>query len=140
MNSKLTLSYGALAGCRASRGWQPGENFDQNTNSIVVPDNLAGVSDAAGVSRARMWRFNQSFNGTKSERQYAARTKYVTASQDGLPPGLRHIMSLPAAVSIYRPFNDTKTVLRAGFRLSMTNPWGRSRSTTAAILLRISHT
>ena len=52
-------------------------------------------------------------------------TKYVTASQDGLPQSLRNTYKgnfQPRVSVAYRPFNDTKTVMRAGFGIyTMTN-------------------
>lgn len=52
-------------------------------------------------------------------------TGYITASQDGLPQSLRHIYKgdfQPRLSIAYRPFNDTKTVVRAGFGIyTMTN-------------------
>jgi hypothetical protein len=49
----------------------------------------------------------------------------VTASQDGLPAGLRQTYKgdfQPRLAFAYRPFNDTKTVIRGGFGIyTMTN-------------------
>ena len=49
----------------------------------------------------------------------------MTASQDGLPQGLRNTYKgnfQPRVSVAYRPFNDTKTVVRAGFGIyTMTN-------------------
>ena len=49
----------------------------------------------------------------------------MTASQDGLPQSLRNTYKgnfQPRVSVAYRPFNDTKTVVRAGFGIyTMTN-------------------
>jgi hypothetical protein len=126
VSSKLTLSYGLR--------WQvlPGfhevggnlANFDQRNNSIVVPDELASYLAANNLQASNL-AFQESFNACNLNYTGLPCTKYVTASQDGLPQSLRKVYygNLQPRISVaYRPFNDTKTVIRAGFGIyTMTN-------------------
>jgi hypothetical protein len=133
VNSRLTLSYGlrwqVLPGFQEDGGNLA--NFDQRNNSIVVPDALAGYLSSQNITASNV-AFQQSFNacnlnvtvvpGTSTALPC---TKYVTASQDGLPQSLRQSYKgnfQPRLSVAYRPFNDTKTVVRAGFGIyTMTN-------------------
>jgi len=133
LNSRLTLSYGLrwqiLPGFQEDGGNLA--NFDQRNDSIVVPDALAGYLSSQNITASNV-AFQQSFNacnlnvtmlpGTSTPLPC---TKYVTASQDGLPQSLRQTYKgnfQPRISVAYRPFNDTKTVVRAGFGIyTMTN-------------------
>jgi hypothetical protein len=99
-------------------------NFDQRTNSIVVPDNLAAYLQQQNIASSNL-AFQQSFNACNLNDTALPCTKYVTASQDGLPQGLRqtYLKNFQPRIGLaYRPFNDTKTVVRAGLGVyTMTN-------------------
>ena len=123
---KLTASYGLrwtilpafyLAGGNAA-------NFDQTTNSIVVPDELPSYL-AKNNLQVSNTAFQQSFNACNLGNTALACTKYVTASQAGVSQGLRRTFFgnvQPRVSFAYRPFGDTKTVVRAGFGVfTMTN-------------------
>ncbi len=126
VNSRLTLSYGlrwqVLPGFHEDGGNLA--NFDQRNNSIVVPDELAGYL-AKNNLKASNLAFQESFNACNLNNTSLPCTKYVTASQDGLPQSLRNSYKgnfQPRVSVAYRPFNDTKTVVRAGFGIyTMTN-------------------
>jgi hypothetical protein len=126
MNSRLTLSYGlrwqVLPGFQEDGGNLA--NFDQRNNSIVVPNALANYLTTQNITPSNV-AFQQSFNACNLGITSLPCTKYVTASQDGLPQSLRNVYkgNFQPRVSIaYRPFNDTKTVVRAGFGIyTMTN-------------------
>lgn len=118
VNSRLTLSYGLRWQMLPAFTGDGGNfaNFDQTTNSIVVPDALAGYLQQQNIVGSNV-AFQQSFNACNLN-QGGACTKYVTASQAGLPQGLRRTYLgdfQPRVAFAYRPFNDTKTVVRAGF-------------------------
>jgi Carboxypeptidase regulatory-like domain len=126
LNSRLTLSYGLrwqiLPGFHEDGGNLA--NFDQRNNSIVVPDELAGYLAKNNLTASNL-AFQQSFNACNLNNTSLPCTKYVTATQDGLPQSLRtsYKGNFQPRVSVaYRPFNDTKTVVRAGFGIyTMTN-------------------
>ena len=126
VNSRLTLSYGLrweiLPGFNLDGG--NAANFDQRNNSIVVPDQLAAYLAENNLQNSNL-AFQQSFNACNLNNTTMPCTKYVTASQDGLPQSLRNTYKgnfQPRFSVAYRPFNDTKTVVRAGFGIyTMTN-------------------
>jgi hypothetical protein len=132
VNSRLTLSYGLrwqiLPGFQEDGGNLA--NFDQRNNSIVVPDALAGYLTSQNITSSNV-AFQQSFNACPSGTTAGSTvhglpcTGYITASQDGLPQSLRQTYKgdfQPRIAIAYRPFNDTRTVVRAGFGIyTMTN-------------------
>ncbi|MGO9087739.1 MAG: carboxypeptidase regulatory-like domain-containing protein [Terriglobales bacterium] len=126
INTHLTLSYGLrwqiLPGFHEDGGNLA--NFDQRNNAIVVPSQLAAYLQQQNIQASNL-AFQQSFNACGLGYTALPCTNYVTASQDHLPPSLRNVYmrNFQPRVSIaWRPFNDTKTVIRAGFGIfTMTN-------------------
>jgi hypothetical protein len=88
-------------------------NFDPALNAMVVPEKLlTTLGPTAG--------FLQSFNSCSlpGRNTALACTQFLTASQAGLPQGLRNLYwknFQPRASFAYRPFASNKTVVRAGF-------------------------
>jgi hypothetical protein len=126
LNSHLTLSYGVRWQVMPSFTEDGGNlaNFDQNTNTIVVPDALSAFLAREKLGTSNL-AFQQSFNACNLNYNGLPCTHYATASQDHLPQGLRHTYFgnvQPRFSLAWRPFNDTKTVVRAGFGIfTMTN-------------------
>jgi hypothetical protein len=132
VNSRLTISYGlrwqVLPGFQEDGGNLA--NFDQRNNSIVVPDQLASYLTSQKITASNI-AFQQSFNACPSGTPAGTVlngvpcTAYLTASQDHLPQSLRNTYKgdfQPRISFAYRPFNDTKTVVRAGLGVyTMTN-------------------
>ena len=119
LTNKLTLSYGLRYQLLPPFIEDGGNlaNFDGNTNSIVVPDNLAAYLQQQNIQASNLG-FQQSFNACNLNSGLLPCTKYVTASQDGLPQGLRQTYkgNLQPRISFaYRPFGDGQTVVRGGF-------------------------
>ncbi|HXY06468.1 MAG TPA: TonB-dependent receptor [Terriglobales bacterium] len=119
INTHLTLNYGLrwqiLPGFHEDGGNLA--NFDQRNNAIVVPNELAAYLQQQNIQASNS-AFRQSFNACGLGYTALPCTNYVTASQDHLPQSLRNIYmrNFQPRVSIaWRPFNDTKTVIRAGF-------------------------
>jgi Carboxypeptidase regulatory-like domain/TonB dependent receptor len=88
-------------------------NFDPQTNSVIIPDKLANGLGAAPA-------FLQSFNACSlpNRNPALACSNVLTASQAGLPQGLRRLYfkNFDPRISVaFRPFHDNKTVFRAGF-------------------------
>lgn len=118
---RLTLSYGVRWQVLPSFHEDGGNlaNFDQYNNAIVVPDQLAAYLQQQNIVGSNT-AFQQSFNScTLAGRNTSLPcTQYLTASQDHLPQGLRQTYLgnvQPRFAFAYRPFNDTKTVVRGGF-------------------------
>ncbi|MGA8273642.1 MAG: carboxypeptidase regulatory-like domain-containing protein, partial [Candidatus Sulfotelmatobacter sp.] len=126
INSRLTLNYGLrwqiLPGFHEDGGNLA--NFDQRNNSVVVPDELSSYLAQQNIQVSNLG-FQQSFNACNLGYTAFPCSNYVTASQDHLPQSLRNTYKgnfQPRVSLAWRPFNDTKTVIRAGFGIfTMTN-------------------
>jgi hypothetical protein len=97
-------------------------SFDPQINSIVVPDKFLTTVGNSPLLTTIYTGVLESFNGCSlpNRNPSLACENVVTASEAGLPQGLRHtpVHDFDPRVSLaYRPFNNDKTVIRAGFGL-----------------------
>jgi hypothetical protein len=119
VTSKLTLNFGLRWQVLPAFQEDGGNlaNFDQRNDSVVVPNNLPAYLAQQGIQASNLG-FQQSFNACNLGNAGLPCTNYITATQDHLPQSLRNTYYgdwQPRVSLAYRPFNDTKTVLRAGF-------------------------
>jgi hypothetical protein len=97
-------------------------SFDPRINSIVVPDKFLTTVGNSPLLTTIYTGVLESFNGCSlpNRNTVLACTNVVSASQAGLPQGLRHTPAHdfdPRVSLAYRPFSDDRTVIRAGFGL-----------------------
>jgi hypothetical protein len=126
VNSHLTVSYGLRWELQPAMAETNGDlaNFVPSLNAIVVPDKFSSLLNTYGPATPAYIADLESFNGCaltnygKAPDPSLPCTNVISASQAGLPPGLRHapLHDFDPRVSMaYRPFNNEKTVIRAGF-------------------------
>ena len=128
-NNHLTVNFGLRWEVQPAMFETNGDlaSFDPALNSIVVPDKFFSmVANSPTMVTPVYIGTLESYNGC-SLTNYGVTpdpslpcTKVMSASQAGLPQGLRHtpLHDFDPRVSIaYRPFNNEKTVVRAGFGL-----------------------
>ena len=136
LTSRLTLSFGLRWQVLPSFQEDGGNiaNFDQRNNAIVVPNQLSAYLQKQNIVSSNT-AFQQSFNACNLNYTALPCTRYLTASQDGLSQGLRQTYFgnfQPRFSLAWRPFNDTKTVVRAGFGIFTMTNLGPLSFTTAA--------
>jgi hypothetical protein len=124
VNSHLTLNFGLrwelLPAFKETRG--DIASFDPRLNSIVVPDKFLALAGSSPLLTSVYTAVLESYNGCDLSNKLASLpcTPVISAGKAGLPQGLRHtpLHDFDPRVSIaYRPFNNDKTVIRAGFGL-----------------------
>ena len=124
---KLTLSYGLRYEYHPAYHDTTGTigNFDPSiagTGTVVYPDGYQNLLDPYFMAS-----FDACGYGPAST-PYASCTPVLSNSQDHLPSGLRRSQKdriLPRIGFAWRPFNDDKTSVRAGFGMYNTTTMGR---------------
>jgi len=128
VNNHLTVSFGLRWEVQPAMVETNGDlaSFDQALNSIVVPNKFFSMLKTYAPATPVYVGTLESYNGC-SLTNYGVTpdpslpcTNVTTASQAGLPQGLRHtpLHNFDPRLSVaYRPFNNEKTVIRAGFGL-----------------------
>jgi Carboxypeptidase regulatory-like domain len=124
VNRRLTLSFGMRWELLPAFIENSGDlaSFDPQINSIVVPDKFFTTVGNNPLLSTVYNGVLESFNGCSLPNRNPALpcTNVVSASQAGLPQGLRHTPMHdfdPRISAAYRPFGDDQTVIRAGFGL-----------------------
>jgi hypothetical protein len=124
LNHHLTLNFGLRWEYLPAFIENTGDlaSFDPQINGIVVPNKFFTTVGNSPLLTTIYTGVLESFNGCSLPNRNTALacTNVVAASKAGLPQGLRHtpMHDFDPRVSLaYRPFNDDKTVIRAGFGL-----------------------
>jgi len=123
LSSRLTLNFGLRWELLPPFDESQGDlgSFDPKTNSVLVPDKFLKTGSTTATNNAAFQGvytgFLDTFNACALGNTALQCSSVETASQDHIAQGLRQLYrgDFDPRVSIaYRPFNDDKTVIRAG--------------------------
>ena len=123
LSSRLTLNFGLRWELLPPFDESQGDlgSFDPKTNSVLVPDKFLKTGSTTATNNAAFQGvytgFLDTFNACALGNTALQCSSVETASQDHITQGLRQLYKgdFDPRVSIaYRPFNDDKTVIRAG--------------------------
>ena len=124
MNSHLTVNFGLrweyLPAFQEANGDIATYYATPNSTTVIVPDKFYPFIANDSIYQQLYTGFLQSFNACSlpDHTPLLPCSNIETASQAGLPQGLRHTPPHdfdPRFSIAWRPFNDNKTVIRAGF-------------------------
>jgi hypothetical protein len=95
-------------------------SFDPRTNSVLIPDKFLQTVASSPSLQSVYTGFLESFNACSLPTRNTALpcSNVETAGQAGVTQGLRklYLRNFDPRISVaYRPFDDSKTVIRAGF-------------------------
>jgi Carboxypeptidase regulatory-like domain len=133
VNSRLTVNYGLRWELLPEFTENQGDiaNFDPRNGDVVVPDILLNKTvPSSPLLQANYNAFLVSFNACQlpTRDTSLACSNVVTASQDHLSQSLRNTYWHdfdPRLGIAFRPFQDNKTVFRAGFGIFTQTPLGQ---------------
>jgi hypothetical protein len=123
LSSRLTLNFGLRWELLPPFDESQGDlgSFDPKTNSVLVPDKFLKTGSTTATNNAAFQGvytgFLDTFNACALGNTALQCSSVETASQDHIAQGLRQLYrgDFDPRVSIaYRPFNNDKTVIRAG--------------------------
>jgi hypothetical protein len=117
-------------------------SFDPQLNAVLVPDALTKTLAASTAYQQVYAGFLESFNAC-SLGQGTPCSNVLTASQAHLPEGLRQLYKHdfdPRLSVAFRPFRDSRTVLRAGFGIFTISTLGPMSFNNAGNPLSVVHT
>jgi len=144
VNSRLTVNFGLrwelLPPFIESSGDLSSFIPSANNVTVVVPNAFLNTVANNPLYQSIYTGFLESFNACQLPNKTAALpcSNVETASQAGLPQGLRHLNwhDFDPRISVaYRPFNDNKTVIRAGFGIFTATTLGPMSFNNAGIAL-----
>jgi len=124
LSSRLTLNFGLRWELLPAFDESQGDlgSFDPKTNSVLVPEKFLKTGSTTTTAKPALQGvytgFLDTFNACALNNTALQCSNVMTASQDHVTQGLRQLYKWdfdPRVSIAYRPFNNDKTVIRAGF-------------------------